>query len=127
MAQNTCRDPTKQDRITRQPVLPPAKISLLRSQQVCQSNQQLANSQPGFRGDTVDISQLLKFSWCQPVLCLDPTASFPESKEKPGHFVGFAENTGDTMAFLVLTEDKKTALACSVVRPANDPKQRTGK
>ena len=50
-----------------------------------------------------------------------------ESKEKPGHFVGFAENTGDAMTHLVLTEDKKTVLACNVVRAANDPESRNGK
>ena len=35
-------------------------------------------------GDTVDISLILKFYWYQPVLYLDPTCNFPESKEKPG-------------------------------------------
>ena len=56
----------------------------------------------------------------QPVLYLDPTSTFPESNEKPGYFVGFAENAGDALTFLILTANMKTILTRSVVRPADD-------
>ena len=35
-------------------------------------------------GNTPDISNLLQFHWYQPVLYLDPSSSYPTSKEKPG-------------------------------------------
>ena len=75
-------------------------------------------------GETQDISHLLLFSWMQPVLCLDPMAKFPESKEKPGHFVGFAECSGDALTFKILAEDMKQVLTRSAVRPADDIKHR---
>ena len=31
---------------------------------------------------------------------LDPTCKFPESKEKPGYFVGFAKNSGDALTLI---------------------------
>jgi hypothetical protein len=33
--------------------------------------------------------------WFEPVLYLDPVSKFPESTERPGYFVGFADNIGD--------------------------------
>ena len=76
------------------------------------------------RGDTPDISHLLLFYWFQPVLYLDPDVTFPETKERPGYFVGFAEASGDALTFKVLTEDLKTVLVRSVIRPANVTKNR---
>lgn len=43
-------------------------------------------------GYTPDISVLLCFYWYQPVLYLEYETSFPNSKEKLGHFVGVSEN-----------------------------------
>ena len=71
----------------------------------------------------MDISPLLQFSWFQPVLYLDPDAKWPESKEKPGHFVGFANNCGDALTFLIYTEDGQV-LTRSVVRPATEMSNR---
>ena len=76
------------------------------------------------RGETPDISHLLLFYWFQPVLYLDPEATFPETKEKAGYFVGFADGSGDALTFKILTEDLKTVLVRSVVRPANSTKNR---
>ena len=67
-------------------------------------------------GETVDVSHLLQFKWFEPVLYLDPREKFSKSKEKPGYFVGFAENVGDVLTFKVLTEDKRIVLSRSVVR-----------
>mgnify|MGYP006974841861 CR=1 FL=1 len=57
-------------------------------------------------------------------MCLDPMAKFPESREKLGHFVGFAECSGDALTFKILTEDMKQVLTRSVVYPADDIKHR---
>ena len=64
------------------------------------------------------------FYWFEPVLYLDPTASFPESKECPGYFVGFAHNVGDFLTFKILKDDMKTVIHRSVVRSARDQKTR---
>jgi len=74
------------------------------------------------RGDTPDISQILVFQFFEPVLYLDPRIAFPETKEVPGYFVGFAKNTGDTLTFKILKSDMKTILHRSVVRSAKDIK-----
>ena len=75
-------------------------------------------------GDTPDISHILMFYWFEPVLYLDPAISFPESKEMPGYFVGFAHNVGDFLTFKILKEDMKTVIHRSVVRSASDPNSR---
>ena len=74
------------------------------------------------RGDTLDISHILVFQFFEPVLYLDPRVAFPETKELPGYFVGFAKNTGDTLTFKVLKTDMRTILHRSVVRSAKDTK-----
>ena len=57
----------------------------------------------------------------QPVLHFDPTAKFPESNEKPGHFVGFDLCSGDALTFKVMKQNVKgKPLARSVMRPASD-------
>ena len=68
-------------------------------------------------GETPDISMFLQFEFYEPVYYLSPDASFPETKEQLGHFVGVSANTGDAMCYLILT-DKKTILVRSVVRSA---------
>jgi hypothetical protein len=41
-----------------------------------------------------DISHILMFYWFEPVLYLDPVSKFEflETTERPGYFVGFADN-----------------------------------
>jgi hypothetical protein len=80
-------------------------------------------------GETPDISGLLQFAFYEPVYYLDPNVSYPDTKEKLGHFLGIAENTGDDMVFWVLT-GKRTVLARSVCRSAlniSEPNKRQDK
>jgi hypothetical protein len=44
------------------------------------------------------------FYWFEPVLYLDPVSKFqyPETTERPGYFVGFADNVGDALTFKIL-------------------------
>ena len=49
--------------------------------------------------------------WFEPVLYLDPVAKFPETTERPGYFVGFADNVGDALTFKILKNDLSTASA----------------
>jgi hypothetical protein len=68
-----------------------------------------------------DISPLLKFHWWEPVL-YQAEGGFPsESREKQGTWVGVAENKGDILTYLVLTDDTREVIARSNVRSANDP------
>jgi hypothetical protein len=63
------------------------------------------------------------FYWFESVLYLDPVARFPETteKDKPGFFVGFADNVGDALTFKILKNDLSTVSHRSVVRSAADP------
>ena len=74
-------------------------------------------------GGTPDISHILAFKWMEPVLYHDPETLHPETKEDPGYFVGFGENVGDALTFIILTQDRKQVLHRSVVRAAIDPKR----
>ena len=76
------------------------------------------------RGGTPDISHILMFYWFEPVLYLDPVSKFPETTERPGCFVGFADNVGDALTFKTLKKDMITVLHRSVVRSAADANQR---
>ena len=69
-------------------------------------------------GETPDIFSLMQFEFYEPIFYFDQE-SFPNSSEKPGHFVGIAENKGDALTYWVVTEDN-TVLARSVVRSAVD-------
>jgi hypothetical protein len=62
------------------------------------------------------------FYWFEPVLYLDPVSKFqfPETTERPGYFVGFADNVGDALTFKILKNDLVTVLHRSVVRSAAD-------
>jgi hypothetical protein len=75
---------------------------------------------------TPDISHILMFYWFEHVLYLDPVAKFPETteKDKPGFFVGFADNLGDALTFKTLKDDLSAFLHRSVVRSAADPTHR---
>ena len=64
------------------------------------------------------------FYWFEPVLYLDPVSKFPETTEKPGYFVGFADNIGDVMTFKILKNDLNTVLHRSVVRSTADANYR---
>ena len=56
----------------------------------------------------------------QKVLYRDVDLAFPsESREKSGRFVGFADNVGHAMTFLVLTDDTRKVIPRSRLRPAN--------
>jgi hypothetical protein len=59
---------------------------------------------------TPDISHILMFYWFEPVLYLDPVSKFPETTERPGYFVGFADNVGDALTFKILKNDLVTVL-----------------
>jgi hypothetical protein len=56
----------------------------------------------------------------EPVLYLDTVAKLPETTEKPGYFVGFADNVGDALTFKILKNDLSTVLHRSAVRSAAD-------
>jgi hypothetical protein len=69
------------------------------------------------------------FYWFEPVLYLDPVSKFrfPEAIERPGYFVGFADNAGDVLTFKILKNDLVTVLHKSVVRSSADASHRNRK
>jgi hypothetical protein len=77
--------------------------------------------QEGGRG-TPDISHILMFYCFEPVLYLDPVSKlhYSETTERPGYFVGYADNVGDAVTFKILKNDLVTVLHRSVVRSAAD-------
>jgi hypothetical protein len=50
--------------------------------------------------------------------------NFPETTERPGYFVGFADNIGDALTFKILKNGLVTVLHRSVVRSAADASHR---
>ena len=71
-----------------------------------------------------DISPILHFRWFDWVYYLDDDGGFPsQSKEKLGRFVGVAENIGDVLTWLILTDDTKRVIPRSAVRSASQTKQ----
>jgi hypothetical protein len=84
------------------------------------------NTRTGIKGGTPDISQVLMFYWFEPVLYLDPVSKcqYPETTERPGYFVVFADNVGDALTFKILKNDLVTVLRRSVVRSAADASHR---
>jgi hypothetical protein len=66
------------------------------------------------------------FYWFDPILYLDPVSKFqyPETKERLGYFVGFADNVGDALKFKILKNDLIIVLHRSVVRSAADTSHR---
>ena len=74
-------------------------------------------------GTTPDISFLLHFSFYEPVYyridSSEPDLNFPSSSdEKKGHWVGFADNQGDSLTWRILTEDTQKIIIRSGVRSA---------
>jgi hypothetical protein len=62
------------------------------------------------------------FYWFESVLYLDPVSKFqyPETTERPGYFVVFADNVGDALTFNILKNDLVTVLHRSVVKSSAD-------
>ena len=74
-------------------------------------------------GTTPDISFLLHFSFYEPVYYRidfsEPDLNFPSSSnKKKGHWVGFADNQGDSLTWRILTEDTQKIIIRSGVRSA---------
>jgi hypothetical protein len=71
------------------------------------------------RGDTVDISILCRFHFCQPAYFKLDVSSFPfESKEGFGHVVGFSEHCGHALTYKVLTSESEVIIYHSLLHPA---------
>jgi hypothetical protein len=64
------------------------------------------------------------FDWFEPVLYLDPVSKFPETTEKPGYFVGFADYVRDALTFKTLKDYLVIVPHRSVVRSAADASHR---
>jgi hypothetical protein len=71
-------------------------------------------------GGLQDISAFLEYKFYEPILYLDCDETFPSSKEKPGWWVGVANNVGDAMTFKILTDDSHHVIHRSVIRPAKN-------
>ena len=74
-------------------------------------------------GVTKDISRLLQFVFWERVLYLDHVDSFPQSKERPGYFVGCSPNVGDDLTFRIYDDQTKQVVSVSVVRPYTSNKR----
>jgi hypothetical protein len=61
---------------------------------------------------------MLMIYWFEPVLYLDPVSKFPETTERPGYYVDFADNKGDSLKFKVMRNNLPTVLHRRVVRSA---------
>jgi hypothetical protein len=68
-----------------------------------------------------DISALLQFRWFEPVLYSVDHSFASDSPEKSGRWVGVAENKGDALTYLILTDDTNKVITHSAVRTALDP------
>jgi hypothetical protein len=76
-------------------------------------------------GTTNDISQLLYFSFYEPVYYHDDDSPFPSaSKECRGRWVGISENVGNFITFKILTDDTHKIIYCSNLCSARDPNAR---
>jgi hypothetical protein len=73
---------------------------------------------------TTDVLRMLMLYCFEPVLYVDSVAKFPETTEKPGFYLVFADNVGDALTFENLKNDLSTVLHGSVVRLAADPTHR---
>eukprot|EP00957_Ditylum_brightwellii_P045398 3441055-Ditylum_brightwellii.AAC.1 len=60
-------------------------------------------------GTTPDISALLQYHFFQPNYYSDEE-SFPICKERLGHWLGVAENKGDTLTYWILADNKQLKL-----------------
>ncbi|MGH7974356.1 MAG: reverse transcriptase domain-containing protein [bacterium] len=69
-------------------------------------------------GNTPDISNLLQYHWFAKVYVYDNIVSFPDTKERLGHYVGPAENCGDALTHKVYMLDTEKIWKRSVLRSA---------
>jgi hypothetical protein len=69
---------------------------------------------------------MLMFYWFEPILYLNSVSKFqyPETTERSGYFVGFANNQGDALTFKILKNDLVTGLHRSVVSSVADASHR---
>ena len=68
-----------------------------------------------------DISALLAYYWWQPVYYLeDDTGFLSETKEKRGRWAGVADNVGDALTYIIVSDDTEKAVYRSVIRPVTD-------
>jgi hypothetical protein len=74
-------------------------------------------------GITRDTSRLLQFVFWERVLYLDHVDVFPQSKERPGYFVGCSPNVGDDLSFRIYDNQTKQVVSVSVVRSYTSHKQ----
>jgi Reverse transcriptase (RNA-dependent DNA polymerase) len=70
------------------------------------------------RGETPDISAFLQFKFYEKVYYHDPEQKYPGTKEKPGYWLGVADQVGDRLCFHILTTDTHRIIERSVVRSA---------
>ncbi len=68
-------------------------------------------------GNTPNISAFLHFQFYEPVLYLDHTEVYLDTKEKAGHWLGTAPNVGDALTYKILTDNTVQGIHRSVVRP----------
>ena len=75
-------------------------------------------------GSTPDVSVLMQFHFWEPVYyMIHDKQSFPSQvNEKLGRIVGISENVGDSLTYIVLTDDTKQIIHRSSLRSAQDPK-----
>ena len=66
-------------------------------------------------GTTLDISAIMAYQFYQPIYYLDLEESFPDSKEKSCYLLGMTENVGDQLIYWILTYNKQSVIARSVL------------
>ena len=105
----------------------PENCWLLACEYIADVHNMCADESIGYRiprevrhGGLQDISAFVEYRFYEPILYLDSDETFPSSKEKPGWWVGVANNVGDAMTFKILTEDTHKVIHRSVIRPAKD-------
>jgi hypothetical protein len=59
---------------------------------------------------TPDISHILIFYWFEPIQYLYPVSKFPETTERLGYFIDFADSVGNKLSFKILKNDLSTVL-----------------
>ena len=66
-------------------------------------------------GETPDISPYLHFHFYEKVYYLDPTKTYPKTKERSGYWLGVAQHIGDFFTYKILTDDMEVIIFHSVV------------
>ena len=70
-------------------------------------------------GITPDISALVQYAFHEPIYYHSTEASFPNTNEQPGRWLGVARNVGNALTYYVLTHNN-TVIARSVLGSALD-------